>query len=747
MMHKMTQVGRKPLRRLARGLARRWLACLGALAIGLLGGAALAKENYAVLVGVTVYPVLPEQSYLHGPVNDVAMMRSVLLTRGFPQSHVHVLADGLAGAQSPTRAAILQALAQVTQEAKRGDFVYLHFAGHGSQQPEDKRRTDRGHKPNGMNEIFLPRDIGSWDREGETVENAIIDFEMNAVVTGLRNQGVFVWVVFDSCHSASMTRGIAPGDLRFRQVDPVALGVPQALIDQAQSAAAGAPPSPGADVAQSRLGPPPKLAPDAAGFVAFYAAQTTESTPELTLPREAKDRKSQGLFSFTLAQAIANSGSITYRQLRDYVLQQYATLGYVTVTPLVEGTELDAPIFGDRNAKRVQQWQIAREGAQLKIAAGAVQGISAGARFAALASPLAPDADAVGYLQTSSVSNFESQLVAAKPRADAPGQGAADAAAPTLPERAFARLLESTPSLSLTVALPPDSATQSADQARLRAILAKLQSAPPEALRVSWVPAGQPADLRLAFDLGKPAAAAAQLWLLSPTGQLVESGPQRSHSIALAQPDEVLTEKLQDSLVRIARYTNLLRVSTQLGGGAGASADTQVDAILTRAGSDHAEPMEASAVPKLYTGDIVEFRIRNKGREASDVTLLFLDSQYGISAMYPPPGRLNRIEAGGDDNAKIQINADTTGVERMLVIAVPAQPKQPSADFSFLEQASLPKSRGGLSPLQALYAEAAFGGNRSRGAVPVPQGGAAHMQLFSWATTQSPEEQRALKPN
>jgi hypothetical protein len=714
--------------------ACRWLA---AILVCVLGGTAFAKENYAVLVGVTVYPVLPEQNHLRGPVNDVAMMRTVLLARGFAESHVQVLADGLPGAQSPTREAILQALARVAQQAKRGDFVYLHFAGHGSQQPEDKRRTDRGHKPNGMNEIFLPRDIGRWDREGETVDNAIADYEMNAVVTGLRNQGVFVWVVFDSCHSASMTRGIAPGDLRFRQVDPVLLGVPADAGQQQGQAAPADGPSPDDDEGQSRLGPPPKLAPDAAGFVAFYAAQTTESTPELTLPRASKDRKSQGLFSFTLAQAIANSGSISYRQLRDYVLQQYATMGYVTVTPLVEGTELDAPIFGDRNAKRVQQWQIARDGAQLTIAAGAVQGISEGARFALLADPLAPDDRALGTLQAGTVKNFQSVLLPATPAEDA-GKGAG-ASSLAVPERAFARLLETRPNFSLTVALPPQLAADSPDQARMRRILATLQQSPPEALRVTWVPAGQPADLRLAFDLGAPGPAGAQLWLLSPTGQLVQSGPQRSHSIALAQPDEALTDKLQDSLVRIARYANLLRVSTQLGGAA-EGAGTQVEAVLTRAGSDHSMPMPASAVPKLYDGDIVEFRIHNRGRDPSDVTLLFLDSEYGISAMYPPPGRLNRIEAGGDDTVKIRINADTTGIERMLVIAVPAQPKQPSADFSFLEQPSLPKSRGHTSALEALYTEAAFGNRHSRGASAVPQGVEAHMQLFSWATTQSSEK-------
>ncbi len=709
--------------------AKGWMGLFVA-AVGLvaLSAPSAARENYAVLVGVNNYTNLDREYQLQGPVNDVTLLQSVLRSRGFAEDHILILADGIAGAQAPTRQGIMGSLAAVTQRAQRGDFVYLHFSGHGSQQPEDVARTDRGHKPDGMNEIFLPRDIGTWNEKGTSITNAIVDFEINAAVTALRNKGVFVWAVFDSCHSATMARGAAPEDVRFRQIDPVVLGVPSNRIDKAMR---------GSATAESPLGVPLKLSPDAAGFVAFYAAQTSETAPEMPLPRDAGDRKRQGLFSFTLAQAIEQNGSITYRQLRDFVLHQYAALGYLSTTPLIEGTDLDAPIFGDANVKRVPQWAISLHDGQVKIPAGALQDLSAGALFAVMGDPLQPDTQAIGYLQAGTVKVFETFLVDTPLRpAEKGGMGAFSSGA--VPKGSYARLLQSSPNFSLTVAMPPSATNEGRDASRMRKIIQQLQVSPPQGLRVIWVAPDQAADLRLSFGaLGAPQAQrdGGQLWLLPPTGELIASGAERSHSIELAQSDADLSGKLQDSLRRISRYINLLRVCAQMPVGTNSVADAQVQATLTRAHSAESSPLPDGILPKLYTDDIVEFKIRNHGPKAADVTLLFLDSRYGITAMYPEAGRLNRIEPGGEDHLKIQIDADTVGIERMLVISVAAEPHQPNADFSFLQQQTLATARGGTrSPLDALFEEAAFGASSARGLARIDDISAARMRLISWQT-------------
>jgi hypothetical protein len=736
--------------RTKRRLASRWLAELVFAAVGLvaLSATSAARENYAVLVGVNNYTNLDRQYQLQGPVNDVALMRSVLRTRGFAEDNILILADGIGGAQVPTRHGIMQAIAMVTERAKRGDFVYLHFSGHGSQQPEDVTRTDRSHKPDGMNEIFLPRDIGTWTERDTSISNAIVDFEINAVVTALRNRGVFVWAVFDSCHSASMARGAALEDVRFRQVDPLALGVPINRIEKAMRDSAALRAGSREGVYESPLGAPLKLNRDAAGFVAFYAAQTSETAPEMPLPSDASDRKRQGLFSFTLAQAIEQNGSISYRQLRDFVLHRYAALGYLSTTPLIEGTDLDAPIFGDANVKRVQQWAISLVDGQVRLPAGAIQDISDGALFAIVADPVQPDAQAIGYLQAGTVKVFETSLVGT-PRRPAAGKGGIALSPDALPKGSYARLLQSSPNFSLTVATPPIATSEGLDESRMRKIIQQLQASPPGGLRVIWVAPDLPADLRLSFGaLGAPKSKrdGGRLWLLPPTGELIASGPSRSHSIELAQSDADLSAKLQDRLRRISRYVNLLRVCAQMPVGTSSVADAQVQAVVTRAHGTESVPLPDGVLPKLYADDIVEFKIRNNGPKAADVTLLFLDSQYGITAMYPEAGRLNRIEPGGDDRLKVQINADTVGIERMLVISVAAEPNQPNSDFSFLQQQTLATRRGGpSSPLDALFEEAAFGASSTRGLTRRDDTNAARMRLISWQTALPPDGSKTTR--
>lgn len=106
------------------------------VAAALLGATAAQAENYALLIGVSGYPTLPTHQ-LEGPRNDVVLWRDVLSRRGFTQENIRILADGVPGAEEPTRARIMEALDLLADKVRPDDFVFVSFSGHGSQQPDD----------------------------------------------------------------------------------------------------------------------------------------------------------------------------------------------------------------------------------------------------------------------------------------------------------------------------------------------------------------------------------------------------------------------------------------------------------------------------------------------------------------------------------------------------------------------------------------------------------------------------------
>ena len=182
------------------------------------GWAAAEPQMRALLVGVSDYPKeTVGDLQLAGPKNDVALMIDTLGRIGVPAKNVTVLADGLEATTAtrpadamPTRAAILAALDDLAAKSGPGDFVLVHLSGHGSQQPIADPSRHAVAKADGLEEIFLPIDIGTWEDSVGAVKNALVDHELGRAVTAIRAKGARVWVVIDACHSGTMTR--AGGD-------------------------------------------------------------------------------------------------------------------------------------------------------------------------------------------------------------------------------------------------------------------------------------------------------------------------------------------------------------------------------------------------------------------------------------------------------------------------------------------------------------------------------------------------------
>ncbi|MCB1036193.1 MAG: caspase family protein, partial [Acidobacteria bacterium] len=162
-------------------------------------------KRHCLLIGVDQYPNVPGAD-LKGCANDVALMGSLLIDRfGFPEECCRVLVNDEA-----TQAGIRGALDEVLQAVERNDIVVCFYAGHGSRIAHPRR-------PGQFLESIVPSDSGRGDQPNRD----ICDREIDRWVQRLNESTPYVTLLFDCCHSGSVTRDVfgeatreIPADLR-----------------------------------------------------------------------------------------------------------------------------------------------------------------------------------------------------------------------------------------------------------------------------------------------------------------------------------------------------------------------------------------------------------------------------------------------------------------------------------------------------------------------------------------------------
>ncbi len=657
-----------------------------ATALTLLSLPAWARENYAILIGANQYQNLEERWWLKGPSNDVALVATYLTTEApvpFAAENVIVLTDGRTDVEPATLAAIRSAFADLTAQVQPGDFVYLHFSGHGTQAPA----ADPASELDGLDELFLPVDIGKWSDSVSAVENALVDDEIGAMIDGLRAKGANVWAVFDSCHSGTVTRGVDAGDeeVRTRQLDPSVLGMdPEAMEDVVTR---------GIEDPRAPAEAPFDAGTGTGSFVAFFAAQTNEVTPEKNLPKGKPGRKPQGVFTYTLMETLAEYPGATYAQIGQEVLRKYAVKNLARSTPLFEG-DLDTVVFAGEGGSRVAQWQANVTAGSFTIPAGSLHGLSEGAVLAVMATAADATEDALGYVQLASVDTFASTGTAI----DKDGKTLpAD-----LPKGVTLRKLDDTLDFTLTVALP-EPGTAPAD-ALLGALDALTEAAGP---RLTFVSAGAEADLRLAVIPDSPRPDA--IWVLPSTGLAEDLAT--TPSISTADKDAgTLAATVADTLATMSKALNLLKLGNAVGAG---NLDVEVE-MQTRTPQDRTlKPLPFAPVPTLLPDDEVHVLARNNMDVPVDVNVLYIGADYSISHWFS--GRLQP----GDELKKglFKISDTVLGQERMIVVVTPAKPQSPVEDLGYLAQDAMDLTRSTASTsLQDAFREAGFG-ETTRGAI------------------------------
>jgi Caspase domain len=692
-----------------------------------------AVHKRALLVGCTTYDHLPQARHLAGPANDVALMQKLLEQR-FGFDEFHVLTEDAGPGNRPTAANIAREFDKLIELTEPGDQIFILMAGHGSQQPVDPNDHDPDNfEPDGLDEIFLPADV-TPSNDASPVANSITDNQVRGWLAGLRAKGATIAIVVDACHSGGMVRGNEEETTREVPADELSSSAAiEAAEQQAKAQAATQ------TVAEAKA--TFKIPPDAPQLVAIYAAQATEPTVERKLPARATDPKSYGLLTFTINKVLLGSRRpLTYTELIQRVHAEYAADGRSFPTPLVEGQDKDNFVFSDTTAPERPKILLSRDDDQnWHVDAGQLVGLTPGSVLAVF--PLAGadnDDQPIGYVKV-----IAAGLGAVSAMVDPCAYAELPAPAELVPNmRCRVEYVDlETPPLRIAVDTRPESGAESGDAkpqfldseaGLLRSELHKLDG---ESEQFVIVDDPSDADWLVCKVDRRPD----DLFLMPRSGILrskqTDDGPPTQFGPI---PRDGLNRWLAERLARIARVQTLLRIvgsSDSLPDGGDSSLDVQLLKL-----KDKNHPGEPLGELVLKSGDRVGLRIKNQDRDPVDVTVLFIDSGFGISTFFPrAAGIENRLKASDPPlELRAKITASTVGMEHVLIIGTRPKPNTDPTDFSFLSQPTIERARsssecGGAldSALGKLFQHAVFQTGSTRGLAGDEVQG-TFLKLYSW---------------
>jgi hypothetical protein len=654
------------------------------------GPAPKPQKRLALLIGCSNYPDLAERFQLRGPANDVLLMQDLLVKQfHFSQADVVVLSEQQGKDRGekflPTRANIEREFKALATKASEGDYVVVFMAGHGSQQPEDPKAPEP--EPDGLDEIFLPRDVGKWDDNVGKVKNAIIDDELGDWLKVIQKKKASVWITVDSCHSGSITRGTRKE--RTRDVKPdEALGVPKKRLQDAIEAARKRAPKGGAT---TRGGGPVETTPfklaKAGGLVAVYAAQAHEVTVEFDLPEDAKGARPYGLLTYAitrvLTQARGRGKPITYRDMVYQVHQVYESMGRTAPTPVIEGGDVNREVLGEKKWDATFRIVLQKSDDDWKVSAGALHGLTAGSVLAVFP-PTGQGDRPVGHVKVESVTNGEAMVVPcafekAPVKSDLPDRGLCKVVSVDMGELRLRVSVDEFDSEKKPQPVPKEW------RQRLLAELKKLQKdgsvieATDDPAAADWLLRKKASAIVLVPAQGKPT---------------VDDDP-KNRAFGPVPQDERFGKWLTERLNRIARAQNLRKLAAQFGATEEEGVKVQTELWLAPNVKDKRGSIKLPWPDpglRFYDGDRLIVRLHNPNKFAIDVTLLAIDSNHKIDVLWPNE-EVNRIAAGQTEFAHpIRLKANTTGQEHLVVIAVRGRTREP-VDFRGLAQPGLEVSR------------------------------------------------------
>lgn len=614
------------------------------------------QNKRALLIGINKYPNLPDYSQLKGCVNDIRAMQRVLETTfKFPSANVNVLLD-----EAATEKGIREAMENLVKDCLEGDVVVFHFSGHGSQM------AAKGDKPRGYDESIMPYDSGRMNPNfPKPVEpRDIRDTEIQEWLSRLTRKKPYLTLIFDSCHSGSITRFGSDSEedgTKLRWVPPEPLpewtAWPANLPESHNSAR---------EVSSSGWLPPSD------GYTLLAACAAEQGAYEYD---HAGER--YGAFTFFLIREIEQernqaTDQITYRDIWERVAIK-VNQQFRKQTPQLEGAR-DRLIFNVQDFAPMSYLQVTeRWGEEVKLDGGAIHGLTVGSRWdiypAGTKQIQETNDERQGSVEVVSVGpvTAKAKIFAENhPQAITPGTRATEVVHADLETR-------------MNIRLAPAPGDYEQAVAELRQTLEQS-----ELLNISHAAKGERAEVRIVYQDDIVAASGVSSHSTIPA----EAGWEVTDGSALLMPRyEVAAPKnkliIKENLETIWRFQKTLGISHEK-----STLKGKVDFILLKKDVEGKWQEVPEGETVVYTaGDSIAFRVVNHSETLIYISVLDLGLSKRINVLYPP--------SGASEPIAVKRSGESTGAKNGGLLSVGERAGEEIELFFPDNLTFLPASEGG----------------------------------------------------
>lgn len=322
-------------------------------------------SKHALIIGINKYPYMEAKYQLRGCVNDAKLIRNTLINKfNFERSNIAELHD-----KAATRDGILTAMNGLLKRVKKNDIVVFHYSGHGHRCTSKTKFTDEG---SGKDNCLLPHDDSKPKADGKPDFREIRDDRINQWLQKLAAKTGNITLIFDACHSGTMTRSADnAGQAR---------SIPESVRRQPA-------PARGSKSAPAKR-PTKRAARKGAGgwltlndnYVVIAGCRDMQTSKERWFS-EGDMQYRHGVLTYSLIGALNNAQpGTTYRDLFEQICSKVPAAA-ADQNPQIEG-RIDRELFGVKDIEPMRYLPVSEvKGKKITIDGGAAHGLEKGSRW------------------------------------------------------------------------------------------------------------------------------------------------------------------------------------------------------------------------------------------------------------------------------------------------------------------------------------------------------------------------------